>query len=40
VIVDDEEGGTLPVEVGELTRLLLNQIADYAEKITELDAKL
>lgn len=38
-IVDGEEG-TLPVEVKELARLLLNQIADYAEKITDLDAKL
>lgn len=38
-IINGDEG-TLPVEVRELARLLLDQIADYAEKITDLDAKL
>jgi len=38
-IIDGDEG-TLPVEVRELARLLLDQIADYAEKIADLDAKL
>ena len=38
-IIDGEEC-TLPLEVRELARLLLDQIADYAEKIADLDAKL